>query len=213
MATSTPMQGRRQLIVRQVKEWGEILVGLETRNRYEILDEDNNLVGYAAEEGKGLGAMLLRNLLGRCRACTLHITDPQGEVIGVGNKPFRWFFHRMEASEGGRPVGAVQRKWSWFHRKFVIESPTGDEVLTIFSPLFRIWTFKLKFRDRDVGVIRKKWGGALRELFTDADTFGIEYDAGDQLGEMQTILLAATFLIDFTCFENNAGNRSFLSGD
>jgi len=197
---------RRQLVVRQVKEWGEILAGLETRNRYEIMDQDNNLVGYAAEEAKGLGAMLLRNLFGRSRACTIHITDPKGEVVAVGEKSFRWFFHRIEASEGGRPIGAVQRKWSWIHRKFVIENSNGDEVLTILSPLLRIWTFKLLFGDREVGAIRKKWSGAMREMFTDADTFGIEYDAG-QLEEMRTILLAATFLIDFTCFENNSGKQ------
>ena len=45
---------RRQLVVRQVKEWGEILAGLETRNRYEILDQDNNLVGYAITTGEVL---------------------------------------------------------------------------------------------------------------------------------------------------------------
>ena len=36
---------RKRILVRQAKEWGEILVGFETRNRYELFDESGSKSG------------------------------------------------------------------------------------------------------------------------------------------------------------------------
>jgi uncharacterized protein YxjI len=109
-------------------------------------------------------------------------------------------------------MGAVQRKFSILNREFELLNADGQVVLRIVSPLFHIWTFRLLFGDREVGAIRKQWSGMLREAFTDADVFGIEYDAAADLDTFRNLLLAATFLIDFTCFENNSGSFiDFLS--
>ncbi len=202
--------GKRRIMIRQVKEWGEILVGFESRNKYEIFDENGIKTGYAAEQGSGFGRLIGRQLLGSMRQATLHVYDAAGLEVLRGEKPFRFFFHRMEVFEGSRKLGSIQRRWSWIHRKFSVEDPQGQEVLSILSPLFRIWTFKLLFREQEVGRISKKWGGLLREMFTDADTFGIEYTAGGDLEPLRPVLLMATFLVDFTCFENNQGSGGAL---
>jgi len=39
------------LIIRQQKEWGEILTGFETKNKYEVLDHFSNPLLEAQEEG------------------------------------------------------------------------------------------------------------------------------------------------------------------
>ena len=116
----------------------------------------------------------------------------------------------MEIYDGDEKVGAVQRKWSWFHRRFALENAAGEEVMEIFSPLFRIWTFKLMFQEQEVGRISKKWGGLLKEMFTDADVFGVECEPHVPV-EVRRMLLVATFLIDFTCFENNQGGGGGLN--
>ncbi|MCB9878682.1 MAG: scramblase [Planctomycetes bacterium] len=193
-----------RVLIQQTKEWGEILLGFESKNRYELKTELGDRLGLAAEEAQGFGAWFLRNLFGRCRKATIHVYDRDGRQVGRGEKPFRWFFHRMEVYDGERKLGAIQRKWSWLHRRFAIENAAGEEVMEIFSPLFRVWTFKLMFQQQEVGAIRKKWGGLLKEMFTDADTFGLECEPHVPV-EVRSILLVATFLIDFTCFENNQG--------
>lgn len=200
---------RERVLVHQTKEWGEILLGFESKNRFELNDEDGRKIGYAAEEAQGMGAWFLRNIFGRCRKASIHIYDEAGERLGRGEKPFRWFFHRMEIYDGDDRIGAVQRKWSLFHRKFALENAAGEEVMEIFSPLFRIWTFKLMFQDQEVGRISKKWGGLLKEMFTDADVFGVECQSHVPM-EVRRMLLVATFLIDFTCFENNNGGGGGL---
>ena len=201
----------RRILIRQSKEWGEILIGFEARNRYELFDEDGSLIARAAEESGGFGRMLSRQFFGHCRRSRIHVYGLDDQELGWGDKPFRFYFHRMDVYEGGQKVGSIQRKFSIFHRKFVIENARGQEVLEIHSPLFRIWTFKLLFRGREVGRVTKKWGGLLREMFTDADTFGIEYEGGADMDALRMVLICSTFLIDFTCFENNQGRGGLLS--
>ena len=196
-----------RLLVKQIKEWGEILVGFESANRFEILDDNGDALGYAAEEGGGLGTVLLRNFFGRCRACKIHIFDAQGDEVGLGDKPFRFFFHRMEIYDHGEKIGAIQRRFSILHRKFTMEDEKGNEILEILSPLFRIWTFKLHRDGVEVGRISKKWAGLLKEAFTDADVFGVEFSHPELPVQIRKLLLVAVFLIDFTCFEDNTNRR------
>jgi uncharacterized protein YxjI len=170
------------------------------------------VLGYAAEEAKGFGAWFLRNLFGRCRKASIHVYALGGAEVGRGEKPFRWYFHRMEVHDGGQHIGAIQRKFSLLHRRFVIENQKDEEIMEIHSPLFRIWTFKLLFRGEEVGRVTKRWGGLLKEMFTDADLFGIECKQHVPV-EVRSLLLVATFLIDFTCFENNQGRGIHLIGD
>ncbi|MCA8966103.1 MAG: scramblase, partial [Planctomycetes bacterium] len=111
--------------------------------------------------------------------------------------------------DGEQHLGAVQRKWAWFHRIFAIENSDGQEVMELRSPFFHPWTFTLTFQGHEAGVIRKKWGGLLKEMFTDADVFGVEMGESIPV-EVRKLLLVATFLVDFTCFENNQGGGSVL---
>lgn len=201
--------GRDRVLIHQTKEWGEILLGFESKNRFELRDEAGSRLGYAAEEASGIGQWFLRNLFGRCRRATVHVYDAAGARAGRGEKAFRWFFHRMEVFDGEQRLGAVQRKWSWFHRVFAIENTAGEEVMELRSPFFHPWTFTLTFQGHEAGVIRKKWGGLLKEMFTDADVFGVEMGAQIPV-EVRKLLLVATFLVDFTCFENNQGGGSAL---
>ena len=193
---------RKAFQIQQKKEWGEILISFETRNRYAIYAKDGQEIGFAAEESGGFMASIGRNFLGKCRKLSLHIYDADGNEVGRGEKPFRWFFQTMEIFEGDRKIGALERRWSWLNRTFSVYDANGSEVMKIHSPLFKIWTFKLMVGEREVGRISKKFSGALKEMFTDADNFGVEVFE-DVPRDVTKLLLAATFLVDLVYFENN----------
>lgn len=201
---------RRRILVHQIKEWGEILVGFESRNRYELKDEAGQLLGYAAEEGGGFGRAIGRQFFGSGRKATLHVLDAEGKEIARGSKPFTWFFHRIDVFANGVKLGAIERRWSWLHRRFTVENKDGAELFTVESPWLRVWTFKLLFRGQEVGVIKKQWGGLLKEMFTDADVFGLEYDPMPELEAVRPLLIFATLLVDLVCFENNQGGAGSL---
>src|SRR5688572_28096492 len=199
------MSSRRRILVHQLKEWGEILVGFETRNRYEVKDEHGALIGYAAEEAGGLGQALGRQVLGASRKATLVLLDEHGTEVARGAKPFTWFFHRIEVFAGATKLGAIRRRFSVLHRRFTVETADGRELFTIDSPFLHVWTFKLLFRSQEVGVIKKQWGGVLREMFSDADVFGLEYEPMAEPDALRPLLIFATLLVDMACFENNQG--------
>lgn len=112
---------RKRFLIRQIKEWGEILVGFESRNRYEITDETGAMLGYAAEEGGGIGRALGRQFLGSGRPGILHVLDPDGRETARAKKPFTWYFHRVEVE--GKALGSVRRRFSILNRKFTVETP------------------------------------------------------------------------------------------
>lgn len=204
----------RRLVIHQVKEWPEILVGYEARNRYQVRDDEGRVVALVAEEGGGFTRWLGRQALGASRRATLHVLDPSGVEIARIEKPFRWYFHQVALWEDGRPVGTIVRRFSMLTDRFAVVGSDGRELISIergFLDHFRLrGTFRVLLGGVDVAVIRKEWRGVLAEVFTDADRFGIEYTADDLLLVVKKLLFAATFLVDFTCFENNA-NRGGLT--
>jgi hypothetical protein len=57
----------------------------------------------------------------------------------------------------------------------------------------------------DVGNITKEWRGMSTEIFTDADTFSVQFPEGVDTS-MKATLMGTTFLIDFTYFESQKDN-------
>ena len=54
---------------------------------------------------------------------------------------------------------------------------------------------------QEVGLIQKKWSGLLKELFTDADNFWVDFEAVAD-PQLRALLFSATVLIDIVHFEN-----------
>ncbi|XP_077865055.1 phospholipid scramblase 1-like [Saccoglossus kowalevskii] len=61
-----------------------------------------------------------------------------------------------------------------------------------------------------VGKISKQWSGMVKEMFTDADNFGITFPM-DLDVNMKAVMLGACFLIDFMFFEKS-GNKDDQRG-
>jgi uncharacterized protein YxjI len=189
------------LVVRQHKEMTEVFTDIETRNRYSIRLPDGRTVLHAAETGKGALAFLSRNLLANKRPFHISLRDDAGRSAMELRRPWTWFFSRLEVcGEDGRLLGTIQQRFSVFAKRFSVRDASGAELATLHGPLFRPWTFQVLVRGRELGRISKEWSGLLREAFTDADTFGVQFGVGMD-AQLRTLVLAATFLIDFLYFE------------
>lgn len=69
------------------------------------------------------------------------------------------------------------------------------------SPIWRIWTFPLTRQGRELARISKKWTGFGFELFTDKDTFLVEYGSPTLTDDERALILVATVYIDLMYFE------------
>ncbi len=198
------------LLIRQKKEFTEIITGFETKNKYEISDSMGRHVYSAGEVD---GGFLTRNFLKSSRPWKIQILSPEGSLILELRRPFRWFFHEVNIFDAtGKQLGSVKREWSWLRRIYTVYDEIGDVSCELFGPILKPWTFLIKVNGMDRGAIRKKWSGLLKEVISDADHFGIEFPPETD-STLRSVLLGAVFLIDFCHFENNNKvKRSVFSG-
>jgi uncharacterized protein YxjI len=198
-----PILHRSVLILRQRRELAE-LVGFETRNKYEILDEAGQALGFCAEQQKGFLGFLLRYLLGHWRSFSLSFFDANRQPLWRAEHPFRWFFQRLEVfGAAGEKVGAVQQRFGIFRKVFDLEDATGRVLFRMESGFFQFWTFPIQRSGREVARVEKKWSGLLKEMFLDADNFRIQF--GAELSESERLLvLAAGIFVDLQYFERKS---------
>jgi uncharacterized protein YxjI len=163
------------LVVSQQKEWGEILTGFETRNKYVISDESGNRLYLAAEEP---GSTLIRWFLKALRPFTINVLTEDGRVVMRVTRPFRFYFHRVEVIDSqGQSLGVIKRQFSLLRRIYSVFNSSGQEVFQLFGPILHPWTFQIKKGEVEYGKIVKKWSGLLKEGVTDADNFGVMFPA------------------------------------
>jgi len=185
------------LIVRQKKEWTEILTGFETKNKYAVMDPAGNELYFAAEVGTGF---LSRNFLQSLRPWTIQVLDRGGGVVLEVKRSFRFYFHRADVLDGqGNLLGSVRKRFSMLRRIYTVYD-AGQEVFELFGPIFHPWTFRIRRDGQEIGKITKRWSGVLKEAFTDADNFGVAFPPEADPAR-KALLLGAVFLIDFVHFE------------
>ncbi|MEJ7603076.1 MAG: phospholipid scramblase-related protein [Kofleriaceae bacterium] len=199
-----PFVNSQRLSVRQRKRWLEILFSWESNNHYQVFDQNEHPVFEVREQGKGLGNLIKRLVMGPLRWFTADVESlAQQRALLSLRKPFRFIFHRLDvATPDGTHLGAIQKRWTWFRRKYSVEDASGQEVATLFGPVFRPWTFKIRMAgsDQEVGLLQKKWSGLGKELFSDADNFWIQLENIEN-PQLRALLFSATVLIDVVHFE------------
>lgn len=194
----------RELFVKQKMELGE-WIGFETRNKYQISDAQGNAVAYAAEQSKGFLGFLLRQFLGHWRTFEVHIFDLQRKEILIAKQPFRFYFKRLEIySAQNKFLGAVQQRFSILTKRFDIEDAREQTILEVSSPIWKLWTFPFTHNGQEVACIKKKWSGAISEIFTDRDNFMIEYKTPTLRNEEKLVIMASAIFIDLNYFEKKA---------
>lgn len=132
----------------------------------------------------------------------------RAEVLKV-NRPYRCsccccpcFLQELEVTDRtGRLLGSITQEWSILQPIFKVRDSSGESVLRIEGPIcvlnccgdieFKVLTLN---GENKVGKITKQWSGLTRELFTDADYFGVNFPM-DLDVNIKAVLLAATFLI------------------
>ena len=191
------------LVIRQQKEWGEILTGFETKNRYMVSDEAGRNLYLAAEDA---GSPVIRWFLKALRPFMIAVLTEAGQEVLRVVRPFRFYFHRAEIlGPQGQPLGVIERRFSILRRIYSVLDRSGTEIFQLFGPILHPWTFHIRKDGVEYGKITKRWSGLMKEGITDADNFGVVFPQ-DWDVRWKALFLGAVFLIDFVHFENK-GDR------
>ena len=191
------LQGYDTLTVRQEVEMLQVFTGLETRNRYRVMDSGGQDVLYAYEESGTLSRLFLQTH----RPLTLHLIDGTGRTVLTGRREFFWFFSHLHFySEEGREMGSLQRRFKFINRCFDLTDAEGS-YLHVDGPIYRPNTFWLRHSGGDLAKITKRWSGLSREAVSVADTFEVEFTDRTMPESMRWLVLGAAFAIDLDFFE------------
>ncbi|KAF2881506.1 hypothetical protein ILUMI_24663 [Ignelater luminosus] len=202
-----------QLLVHQKVELLEAITGFETENKYSIKNNLGQKVYYAGEDSDCCS----RNCCGPIRPFEMRIFDNFGNHVIHLNRPLAcdtcWFPCCLQTIEVSAPpgtlIGTVEQNWSVFCPKFAVKNAAGEVILRIEGPFctmscccccdveFQVLTSDGKMQ---VGKITKQWSGLAKEIFTDADNFGLTFPM-DLDVRMKAVMIGACFLIDFMFFE------------
>ena len=206
------LEGNERLFIRQRKEWTEILIDFETTNQYQLMDEQQGLLGVVAEKAGGFASFLRRGFLRSHRGFEVRIADTQGHAWMDLSRKFFFLFSDLDVRGiDGSLLGHVRRRFGLLYKRYDLEDATGQVFAEIAGPRWRLWTFPVKASGGLAeATIAKKWGGALREVFADADTFLIDFTPGPWTAEQRAVIFAAAISVDFDFFENNQGSGGLL---
>ena len=192
------------LFVRQEKEWLQILTDFEMRNKYTMMTSAQEQIGFVVEKSLGFLSVILRLILRSHRPLEVYIMDRDTNILMYFTRPFFWFFSLLTVKDvQGRTLGSVQRRFSIFYKTYDLLDEHGVPFARIQSNLLRLWSFPLLVNGIEKGGVFKKWGGVLKEMFTRADTFHIDFSAHPWTDEQRAIILSSAISIDFDFFEQS----------
>jgi len=199
-----------QLIIKQEVEALEVISDFETANSYTVFDTSGNVVFKIEEDTTGCN----RFWCGVCRSFNVMIMDTQGQPFIQLVSPNTCNCCCLRSIEVQSPPGTVigfaQQQFNWFYPKIKIKQENKETFLTANGPFCafgKCCTGDAEFiftdnNGEEVGKISKNLDGAIKEMFTDSDTFSITFPK-DLDSTKKAILLGTGILIDFAFFEDN----------
>ena len=201
----------QELVVRQIVERLEAFTGIETENRYGVLTPEGEELLYAYEESGFLARFLLKSH----RPLTINVVDNNHQHVLAARRGFFWInSHLYMHDSSDQIIGSLHRQFKVIGRRFILLDGSGNQIAEIRGQgIFRPNTFRIyDMQDQEIARITKQWGGVMREMFTDADTFLVEYYNQGLDQTMRTLILASAFSIDLDFFESSEGGANLMPG-
>lgn len=208
-STLAPLAAYEGFVVKQRVEPIEYF-GVEGANVYDILSLDGTRVLHAREREGGVWGTVGRQLGGHTvHAFDIDVCDNAGRTVLTISHPARWFLQRLEVRSGsGRLIGVFEECFSLV-KELVVKDGHGHPRFAMSTRFLSPWNFTFTRAaprtSRRVAHIQKQWDGLGRELFTDADTLRIAFEARDLDTDERALLLAAALFIDLVWFEWDSG--------
>jgi uncharacterized protein YxjI len=177
-----------------VKERAKLL---SSRNSYEILDESGKVVGTAEQKTSGL-AKALGMVLGDPPTQIDFREKPDDSLVFTVRRR-GYLMKKVEVADAQEVViGTYKAKRFSLSGGFHVYDKDGKHVAEIRGQLLKSdYTFFQPDGTTEMGKVSKKWAGAMKELFTSADTYGVQIaPAFADQPTVKMLILGAAVAID-----------------
>ena len=175
---------------------------LRLSNLYEVYDENQKKIGEVREK-----TSLVKKLV---KIYRLDFYDIDGKLLFSAKKPFAFIKQKFFLyDKDDQLIGNYYKKIVSIRPQFFIYDKQEQEIGLLKGDFFA-WNFQITEKNGTVaGYVNKIFSGALREMFTSADSYQIMIQNDKAIDKR--LLLAAPFVVDMLMKEdqNKKGFRHF----
>ena len=172
-------------------------------NCYNIYDDKGEHIG-AIKQKLTAGQKLLRVLLRKgMLPFLLEVRDKNDVLEASIARGWTFFMSKITISDAqGIKIGSIQQKFKLLKPRFIIVN-SSDMVIAEITGDWKAWNFVIKDpSNAQIGVITKKWAGAAKEIFTNADKYKVSIDPGYSNKTNKIAILSSAITIDMVLKES-----------
>ena len=172
-------------------------------NQYNVFNDKGENVG-AIKQKLTTGQKALRLLLKKpMLSFLLEIHNAQGGVEATISRGWTFWMSKITiADANGTVLGTIKQKFKFFKPTFQIFNP-AEVLIAEITGDWKAWNFTIQdAKGAQIGVISKKWAGALKEIFTTADKYNVMISPDYLDRESKIAILAGAITIDMVLKES-----------
>ena len=182
-----------------------------SRQAYDILDDAGKVIG-TAQQKTGALAKLVGAVTGDPSTAIEFREKPDDSLVFTVRRS-GLFFKKVQVLEAdGTVLGTYKAKRFSLSGGFHVYDKTGKHIAEIRGKMLKSeYTFFSPDGKTEMGKVSKKWGGAMRELFTSADTYGVQI-APEFEDDPKTKMLILGAAVAIDCLMGGRGGAVVATG-
>lgn len=172
-------------------------------NQYNVFNDKGENVG-AIKQKLTTGQKVLRLLVKKpMLPFLLEIHNAKGETEATISRGWTFWMSKITIQDAnGKLLGTIKQKFKFFKPTFSIYNPSEILIAQITGD-WKAWNFTIQDdKGAQIGVISKKWAGALKEIFTSADKYNVMVSPDYLDRESKIAILAGAITIDMVLKES-----------
>jgi len=170
---------------------------LKIANEYQVMDDSGQTIGKIKEKVGGAAALLRLFMNKSMLPFHLDILDANDQVQATISRGFTFFMSKITVkTPDGSPPFYIKQKFTMIKTVFTILDASEQKVGDIKGD-WKAWNFSITdVSGTEIGRINKKWGGALKEIFTTADKYMVTFDRQDMEYHKKVAIVSAAITVD-----------------
>jgi len=175
---------------------------IKLANEYKVYDSVGEQIGVIAQK-LSTGQKIMKLFLnGSMLPFHIEIQDANDNLLSSVSRGWTFWMSKITVNDAnGQPIGTIKQKFKFLKPEFTILD-TSDNVAGMIKGDWKAWNFSITdATSKEIGTINKKWGGAVKEIFTNADKYNVTINPEVAEDKIKTLILSAAITIDMVLKE------------
>jgi uncharacterized protein YxjI len=175
---------------------------LKFTNEYKVYNETGLQIGAIKQRMSGWHKVLTLLINKKMMPFQLEITDVNDQLQATISRGWTFWMSKITVTDpNGVVVGLINQKFKFFKPEFLINDANGVNLAKITGD-WKAWNFSIvNPAGAEMGKISKKWGGAMKEIFTTADKYNVSIDPNYAESNNKVAIVATAITIDMVLKE------------